>query len=223
MSLTDITRYELPPEGTTLLGYIVRRMHKTEILSPVSRLIAESNYEAALRQIASYTAAAAVSYGPAYYQPDFNAVGEKVSEPDPATGFNVTARLEERSPDYHITCIVRIPNGELFIGEEMITGTTVRLTGLGMPAPSWYQFISPGGYRATITGTVTSELAPSLLGPWRIRAYGSLEASDNFGNKLLVRIDRSGDMKIESRQGDDLQVEKVSLMGLRWLEQVQAV
>ena len=37
MILQDALRYELPPQGITLLGYVVRRMHKTEWLLPVPR------------------------------------------------------------------------------------------------------------------------------------------------------------------------------------------
>ncbi len=36
--LIETTRYELPPEGISLLGYIVRRMHKTEWLTEVPAL-----------------------------------------------------------------------------------------------------------------------------------------------------------------------------------------
>ena len=38
----NITRYELPPAGITLLGYVVRRMHKTQWLMPVPTLLAEN-------------------------------------------------------------------------------------------------------------------------------------------------------------------------------------
>ena len=38
--LIDTLRYELPPEGITLLGYVVRRMHKTEWLVKASEMLA---------------------------------------------------------------------------------------------------------------------------------------------------------------------------------------
>ena len=39
----DTTRYELPPVGITLLGYIVRRMHKTQWLIPVPVMAASGH------------------------------------------------------------------------------------------------------------------------------------------------------------------------------------
>mgnify|MGYP000668019971 CR=1 FL=1 len=45
--LIDTLRYELPPEGITLLGYVVRRMHKTEWLVKASEMLAnKKNNEA---------------------------------------------------------------------------------------------------------------------------------------------------------------------------------
>lgn len=191
--LIDTVRYELPPEGITLLGYIVRRMHKTERLLPIPELLAKGKSSQALEQIALYTAAASASYGRAYYQPTFDATGATVREPDPATGAIVTARLESRSPHYHITYEVDLPNSDRFQGSETITGTTVGLRGLGMPAPSQFNFVS-GGYQAKLTGTITSELALSLFGHTRIRAYGFLNFEDNAGNSGKLELDRSGDI-----------------------------
>ena len=65
----DITRYELPPEGNTLLGYIVRRMHKTHYLAEIPALLAKSKTALALIKIGLYTAASSTSFGRAYYQP----------------------------------------------------------------------------------------------------------------------------------------------------------
>jgi hypothetical protein len=191
--LIDTVRYELPPEGITLLGYIVRRMHKTERLLPVPDLLAQGKSFEALEQIALYTAAASASYGRAYYQPTFDATGATVREPDPVTGAIVTARLESRSPHYHITYEVNLPDGDRFQGSETITGTTVGLRGLGMPAPSQFSFVS-GGYHAKLTGTITSELALSLFGHTRIRAYGFLNFEDNLSNTGKLELDRAGDI-----------------------------
>jgi len=47
MSL-ETARYELPPAGITLLGYIVRRMHKTEWLVKASAALAEGKTQQAL-------------------------------------------------------------------------------------------------------------------------------------------------------------------------------
>ena len=92
MSQTGSTRYELPPGGITLLGYVVRRMHKTEWLLHVPDLIANGNTDEALAYVAMYAIKSSTSFGPAYYQPRFNKTGEEISEPDPATGAQVRAR-----------------------------------------------------------------------------------------------------------------------------------
>src|SRR5512135_266922 len=140
--LRDSVRYELPPEGQSLLGYIVRRMHKTDWLVPVAGLLAEEDSAQALARIAMYAIAASTSFGRAFYQPSFNAVGEVVSEPDPATGAAVTAKLEAHDPHYRISYSATMPDGGAFSGAEEITGTRIGLKGLGMPAPSRFRFES---------------------------------------------------------------------------------
>ena len=194
--LIETTRYELPAEGTTLLGYIVRRMHKTEWLAKASDMLREGQSRKALEFAAVYAATSSTSYGPAFYQPQFNRTGEAVSEADPATGAVVTARLESRSPHYHITYEANMPNRDTFRGSETITGTTIGLRGLGMPAPSKFTFTS-GNYTAEFTGVITSELALSLFGNTRIRAYGYLELKDNQGNTGRLDLSRSGDIAIK--------------------------
>ena len=214
MTLTDTTRYELPPSGITLLGYVVRRMHKTELLREASQRLALGQTEKALAQIALYAAASSTSFGPAYYQPQFNCSGDTVSERDPETNANVTARLEATSPHYLISYTAEIPNGDTFSGRESITGTTVGLRGLGMPAPSKFTFTS-GDYRAELTGLITSELALSLFGNTRIRAYGSLDFSDSAGNRGTLKIERSGDVHLKL---NETRPEAHSLLGLGWRE-----
>jgi len=191
----NYTRYELPSEGITLLGYIVRRMHKTAWLAPVPDLLSWGQSSKALEYVAIYTAASSTSYGRAYYQPNFNATGDIVSEPDPATGAIVTARLDSSSPHYYISYEAHMPNGDTFQGNEEITGTTVGLRGLGMPAPSRFTFTS-GKYTVELTGVITSELALSLIGRTRIRAYGSLNFKDNTGNTGRLELNRDGDLII---------------------------
>ena len=78
---------------------------------------------------------------------------------------------------------------------KTITGTTIGLRGLGMPAPSRFTFTS-GDYHAKLTGTITSELALSLLRRTRIRAYGFLNFEDNSGNSGKLELDRSGDINL---------------------------
>jgi hypothetical protein len=201
MSPSEITRYELPPEGTTLLGYIVRRMHKTEWLIPVPGLLSQERSARALERVAMYAAASSTSFGPAYYQPQFNTTGQTASELDPATGAMVTARLDSSSPHYHISYRVEMPNGDTFTGSEEITGTTVGLRGLGMPAPSRFTFVS-GEYNAELTGIITSELAIAVLRRTRIRAYGSLNLRDNKGNEGRLELKRNGEAQLKINDKD---------------------
>lgn len=197
MAATSLTRYELPPQGITLLGYIARRMHKTCLLLPVAGMLAAGNSATALGQVARYAAAASVSYGPAYYQPRFNRPGEELIESDPATGWDVWARLEAVSPHYLIVYRAVAPDGSaVFSGREEITGTTIGLRGLGMPAPSQFNFTC-GGYQAALTGVITSELALSLFGRTRIRAHGFLNLSDSAGNNGKLQLDRNGRLTLE--------------------------
>ena len=190
------TRYELPPAGITLLGYVVRRMHKTQWLMSVSELISAGKTDKALEQVAMYAVTSSTSFGPAYYQPQFNSKGDEISEADPATGAIVTAKLASTSPHYLITYTAAMPNGDIFSGSEEITGTTVGLRGLGMPAPSKFNFKS-GNYSAELSGLLTSELALSLIGRTRIRAYGFLNFNDSAGNLGKLSIDRNKNIKLE--------------------------
>ena len=193
--LIETTRYELPPEGITLLGYIVRRMHKTELLAKASALLAEGQTAQALEHAAIYAASSSTSYGRAHYQPQFNRAGAVISEADPVTGAIVTARLDSTSPHYNISYEAVMPNRDIFRGSETITGTTVGLRGLGMPAPSKFTFTS-GNYTAEFEGILTSELALSLFGNTRIRAYGFLNIKDNRGNSGRLELNRAGDIAI---------------------------
>ncbi|MBI5950271.1 MAG: hypothetical protein HY865_01325 [Chloroflexi bacterium] len=202
--MSDIeTRYELPTTGITLLGYVVRRMHKTNLLIPVPELIAANKTAEALAKIALYAVTSSTSFGRAYYQPQFNSVGEEISEADPQTGAVVKAKLEANSPTYRISYFAIMPNGDVFSGKEEITGTTVGLRGLGMPAPSKFSFKS-GEYSAELTGILTSELALSLIGRTRIRAYGFLNFGDNAGNTGKLNLERSGKvgMKVNNKDFD---------------------
>ena len=195
MSDTD-TRYELPTTGITLLGYVVRRMHKTQWLTSVPALIATGKTHEALAQVAMYAVTSSTSFGRAHYQPQFNSVGAEVSEADPITSAQVWAKLESSSPTYLISYTATMPNGDIFSGREEITGTTVGLRGLGMPAPSKFNFKS-GNYSAELTGILTSELALSLIGRTRIRAYGFLNFIDSAGNTGKLTLDRSNNIKLE--------------------------
>jgi hypothetical protein len=202
MSDTD-TRYELPTTGITLLGYVVRRMHKTQLLTSIPELVAAGKTGEALAQVAMYAVTSSTSFGRAFYQPQFDSVGTEVTEADPQTGAVVKAKLEASSPTYRISYSAIMPNGDVFSGKEEITGTTVGLRGLGMPAPSKFYFKS-GEYSAELTGVLTSELALSLIGRTRIRAYGFLNFSDNAGNTGKLNLERSGKigMKVNNKDFD---------------------
>ena len=194
--IDNITLYELPPTGITLLGYVVRRMHKTQWLMSVRALLAENKSSEALAQVAMYAVTSSTSFGRAYYQPQFNSKGAEVTEADPQTGAVVTAKLVATSPSYFITYTAAMPNGDQFSGSEEITGTTVGLRGLGMPAPSKFKFTS-GNYTVELTGILTSELALSLIGRTRIRAYGFLNFNDSVNNTGKITVDRNNKINIE--------------------------
>ncbi len=199
----EMTRYELPPEGITLLGYIVRRMHKTEWLVKASAALAEGNTQQALEFAAVYAVAASTSFGRAYYQPRFNRVGDQVREADPATGAIVTARLESDSPHYYVTYEAVLPNGDTFKGFERIMGTTIGWRGLGMPAPSKFTFFS-GDYIAELEGLLTSELAISFFRKPLIRAYGFLNLKDNRGNVGRLELTRTGEISLKINENSNL-------------------
>ena len=200
--LIETARYELPPEGITLLGYIVRRMHKTEWLAKVAAALAEEQTTKALEYAAVYAATSSTSFGRAYYQPQFNHAGETVSEADPMTGAMIAAKLESTSPHYDISYQAVMPNGDTFTGSETITGTTVGLRGLGMPAPSKFTFTS-GSYTAEFNGIITSELALSLFRNTRIRAHGFLNIKDNKGNTGRLELNRAGDISVRINEQPD--------------------
>lgn len=187
------TRYELPGQGITLLGYVVRRMHKTAMLDPLAAWLRAGGTAEALAQIGLYAAGASASFGPAFYQPAFNALDDLVAEPDPATGAAVQAQLIALRPHLRIASQVVLPGVGRFFGQEDITGTTVSFSGLGMPAPSTFRFESlAGDYAATLTGVITSELQPGLWSATRIRGYGELSLTDTAGNRGRLRLTRSG-------------------------------
>jgi hypothetical protein len=192
----DTLRYELPPDGTTLLGYVVRRMHKTHWLLPVKSFLATGQTTQALAHIAMYAMTASISFGRAFYQPQFNGRGDQVSEPDPTTGALITARLDSVDPHYLISYQVAMPDEGTFEGSEEITGTKIGLRGLGMPAPSRFSYFVDE-YSAGLTGLLTSELVLSLVGRTRIRAHGSLNIADNAGNMGKIGVDRAGRIQLE--------------------------
>jgi hypothetical protein len=218
--LIETARYELPPEGITLLGYIVRRMHKTEWLAKASAALAEGKTEQALEYAAVYAATSSTSFGRAYYQPRFNRVGDQVREADPTTGAAVAAKLESDTPHYHITYEAIMPDGGVFRGSERITGTTVGLRGLGMPAPSKFTFTS-GDYTAEFEGILTSELALSLFGNTRIRAYGFLNIKDNRGNAGRLELNRAGDISIRINEQTEAShsIPKITWMNIQLISQ----
>lgn len=212
--LIETARYELPPKGITLLGYIVRRMHKTEWLAKVPAELTEGQTTKALEYAAVYAATSSTSFGRAYYQPQFNRAGDTVTEADPLTGAMITATLNSTSPHYDISYQAVMPNGDIFQGSETITGTTVGLRGLGMPAPSKFTFTS-GNYTAEFNGIITSELALSLLRSTRIRAYGFLDIKDNKGNTGRLELNRAGDISVRINEQPDAHhsIAKITWLG----------
>ena len=91
----------------------------------------------------------------------------------------------------------------MFKGVEEITGTTVSLSGLGMPAPSRFNFrTASGDYTAALVGTITSELLPRWPIASRIRAYGRLALRDSAGDQGTLELKRSGEAIINVMGSD---------------------
>lgn len=196
--------YELPDRGASITEWVARRLHKTELLAAAAAQLPRST-ALTLAHIGLYAAAASSSYGPARYQPRFDAPGRTVDLHDPATGATAHVTYEGNNPHLRFSYRVALDGVGEIKGHEEITGTTVGLRGLGMPAPSVFHFTSAdGSYEADAVGIITSELAPRI-GVWRIRAYGSLNLRDNQGNQGVVNLTREGESKAEVR-GTDKQI-----------------
>jgi hypothetical protein len=180
--------YETPRGGITIGGYVARRLHKTSLLRPLPDLLPR-DCGRALAQIALYAAAASTSFGQAKYQPGSDPIGTVIETIDPDTGAHVTVTCER---NLRFSYRVEMAGVGVLSGAETITGTTVGLRGLGMPAPTTFGFVAErGDYHADLIGVITSELAPRI-GTWRIRGYGALDLSDSAGNRGRLSLDRSG-------------------------------
>lgn len=189
-------RYETPPQGISITGYIVRRMHKTRLMEDIEDLCIDDP-QLALSRFGVYAAAAGTSWGPALYQPRFDRPGTLITEKDPETGAVVTVKQLEGKQHYAFSYEVQFPGGGRLVGSEKILGTTVGFRGLGMPAPSHFEFTNATGlYQANATGILHSELAPGL-GQWKIRGYGELQLTDNHGNLGSLKLDREGHLTLQ--------------------------
>lgn len=160
----------------------------------------------ALAVAARYVLAASTSYGRGYRQPSFDAAGATVTEQDPETGAAIDARLDGRGPGsrLRLSVDVHLPGVGRFAGAEEITGTSVGLRGLGMPAPSRFALETEAPlqpWAATATGIVTTELAPTL-GGFVVRGYADLELADTAGNRGAARLARDGTARIAIRSVD---------------------
>lgn len=184
------TDYELPAGGISLLGYTVRRMHKTSLLSKALALADDGRPAESLACVGLYAAGASASFGRAHYQPSMNAVGAEVSEPDPETGAMVRACLLARQPHLQLSAEVRLGDDLTFTLAERILGTQVSWRGLGMPAPLVGRVVF-GAYSADIQGHVTSELAPGLF-QTIVRGVGVLTIADCLGRRAEITLERNG-------------------------------
>jgi hypothetical protein len=185
---TDRMEYETPRGGITIGGYVARRLHKTILLKPIPELLADDPARA-LAQFGLYAAAASTSFGPAHYQPEGERVGAIIETTDPDTGARVIVTCEQ---ELRFAYRVEMDGVGTLSGAETITGTTFGLRGLGMPAPTTFEFESAtGSYRAKAVGLMTSELVPGF-GTWKIRGHGTLDLTDNVGNRGKLSLERSG-------------------------------
>ena len=188
--------------GASLVGYLARRTAKTRLLLDLDGwLPGDGRPQAPDRALAAFgvfCAAAAASFGRGYRQPSFDATGTEVVEIDPETGARIIARLDGRGPGsrFRLSVDVDLHGIGRLEGREEITGTTVSLRGLGMPAPSVFTLrtVEPlAPWEARAIGTITAELTPRLTGT-RVRGYGTLELSDDRGTRGAVELGRGGDV-----------------------------
>jgi hypothetical protein len=185
--------------GVSLVRYLARRTAKTRLLLELPDLLPATGASQPARALAAvglYCAAAAASFGRGYRQPTFDPTGTELSEIDPETGARVVARLEGRGPGSRIRLAVdvHLPGVCAFEGREEITGTTVGIRGLGMPAPSRFvlRTVPPlAPWEATAIGLITAELAPRLGGTL-VRGHGSLDLRDDRGTRGTVVLERTG-------------------------------
>jgi hypothetical protein len=183
-------RYETPSGGITLTGYLARRLQKTALLRGIEADICQ-HPALALIKFGFYAAASATSWGPVSYQPRFERPGASYIEEDPDTGAEVSVSYVQSRPHYTFTFEVRLPDGGLIKGTESITGTTLGLKGVGMPAPSRLDYWSADrGYAASATGIITSELVLKPLRATLVRGYGELRLTDLRGSSGNVTLDR---------------------------------
>jgi hypothetical protein len=201
---TDRMDYETPRGGTTIGGYVARRLHKTILLKPIPALLADDS-ALALAWLGVYTAAASTSFGPARYQPSSDSIGDVIETRDPATNARVTVTV---GANLRFGYRIEMDEVGVLTGEETITGTTIGLRGLGMPAPTTFEYLSDReDYVAEAKGLMTSELVPGF-GTWRIRGHGSFNLSDHRGNRGQVSLDRSGHLvaAITARDGRSVEL-----------------
>ena len=191
------TRYELPQEGISNLGYIVRRMHKTSSLNRVSELINVENFAQTLYQIALYVTSASSSFGKLYYQPDENQVGETVTEKDPATGAIISATFTQSEEMRQYQYMVQMPNGDIISGADNESESNISFRGWSFPSTSKYQFTSADeSYHAEFEGEIMREVVPRVSGPWHGRAHGQMTMTDNHGNSGSVTLNTSAEMVV---------------------------
>lgn len=191
--------YEFPPHGTTKLGYMVRRMHKTEQLLTVPSLIAQRHFAQAVEQVGLYMTTAMVSFGRLPYEPSREAIGSSFSADDPATGATVTATYESDLPQVTYSFQIVMPNGGTVTGYESRQNAELSTRGWGTPiALNMTYTLAQSSYEMAIQGEVTREIVPRLAGPWHMRAFGQLTVQDKQGNTavILLRRDASASLTL---------------------------
>ncbi len=177
---SSFIRYEFPPEGITTLGHVVRRMHKTSMLTEVEELLESNQVLDALGRLSTYAMAAAVSFGQLFYEPGQDHSGSSITERDPETGAVVNATLMKASPDDHYSYVVQMPDGSRFQGSECAAEQNYAMTGWVLPADVHYEYVSADEtWMVTLKGRVFREIVPRLMGPWQMRATANLKMNDS--------------------------------------------
>lgn len=205
------TIYELPPEGISHLGYVVRRMHKTHLLLPIDMMLKSDVSDQALAQVAHYAAVSSASFGQIHYEPSQDELGTSISERDPETDAQVCASLESIRPESRVSFQARLPRGDIFAGYKKAETSTVSLRGWTRPAELSAHFATNDGeYMVELQGKMIREIVPRVAGPWKIRAHGRIRLHDSAGNtgQLILRRDASASLIVNrATQQDILQQE----------------
>lgn len=192
------TEYELPPEGISTLGYVVRRMHKTHLLIEVDTLIQRHLYPYALAQVGHYAVASSATFGQMPYEPRPTQIGASITEYDPATNAFVMATKANISTANCYSFIVKLPDGAMLIGHKLEQESHFQPRGISTPTTINLTFTSADEqYQAQLHGILNHERLPRIVGTPLCRAYGELKFQDNQEHHGVLTLKRNAEATVQ--------------------------